>query len=341
MASKSKVGKRPPPKEDELSTEVALRAKLDDTGLTVAGRSRAVSALDRLLGGAIGIPAAALEGLRERQEIRNHFKGEALRIEGEKLLERLGVGGGLAEATARRIIGEEIQFQLNRESVWVAAIEHLQSQSSESVEDSGGDEIDADWINIFSSYSNHASSERLRSLWGRILAGEIRQPGSFAPSTLRVISELDAEIARSFEDVVKNRIDRQYVMKPKDLRNQELIKYSFLEECGLLQDVSMGFQLTKTVGDDGFVTMKTDNYFIRIKQELSKDLKYSGIRITRIGQQLCSILEWDEIGALTEFSSQLSPSSEVNLYRILDQSPDGHLRGTLVGELPTGTTLEK
>ena len=55
---------------DELGGEVSIRAQLDATGLTVGGKSRALAAADRLLGGLVGIPAAYLEGVRARVEAR-------------------------------------------------------------------------------------------------------------------------------------------------------------------------------------------------------------------------------------------------------------------------------
>lgn len=59
---------------DELSGEVAIRAHIDHTGLTVTGKSRFLAATDRLFGGIVGIPAEYFEGIRARLVARNTLR---------------------------------------------------------------------------------------------------------------------------------------------------------------------------------------------------------------------------------------------------------------------------
>jgi hypothetical protein len=72
-------------KGDELSGEVAVRAHIDPTGLTVAGKSRFLAATDRLLGGLIGIPAAYVEGIRARLEIKSSIRLEHIQAQGRAI----------------------------------------------------------------------------------------------------------------------------------------------------------------------------------------------------------------------------------------------------------------
>ena len=62
--------------EAQHSNDVSVRATITDSGLSVAARSRAITALDRLLGGFIGIPAALLERIHDR--LRNQSKRESI-----------------------------------------------------------------------------------------------------------------------------------------------------------------------------------------------------------------------------------------------------------------------
>ena len=98
--------------------------------------------------------------------------------------------------------------------------------------------MEEDWLNVFEKHAENASSDRLREMWGHILAGEIRNPGSFSLTTLRVIAELDREIAEGFEKAVKTRMAPGVLPKPPDLVGTALMELTFLEEVGLLQDVS-------------------------------------------------------------------------------------------------------
>jgi hypothetical protein len=56
-------------------------------------------------------------------------------------------------------------------------------------------------------YSASATTEELRSRWGRVLAAEVRRPGTFSGKVLRVVDELDAETAALFEQVCAHRVE--------------------------------------------------------------------------------------------------------------------------------------
>jgi hypothetical protein len=65
--------------KDELGGEIAIRAHIDKSGLTVGGKSRFLVATDRLLGGLMGIPASYVEGIRRSAEIREDARTEMTR----------------------------------------------------------------------------------------------------------------------------------------------------------------------------------------------------------------------------------------------------------------------
>jgi Protein of unknown function (DUF2806) len=49
-------------------------------------------------------------------------------------------------------------------------------------------EIEDDWLNFYAKLAEDKSSAELQQLFGRILAGEIRKPGSFSLKTLQLVS---------------------------------------------------------------------------------------------------------------------------------------------------------
>jgi hypothetical protein len=97
---------------------------------------------------------------------------------------------------------EKRKFE-NRAGTTRAAIDDLKHQPPE--EDATG-EVEEDWLNTFGRLAEEKSSEELQALFGRILAGEIRKPGSFSLRTLQFIANLskaDAEaITRLFPYVL-------------------------------------------------------------------------------------------------------------------------------------------
>ena len=63
----SSTGKSPTiaePQQDVLSQSVSLKAHIDQSGLTVTGKSRTLAAIDRLVGGCLGWFAEYVEGRR-------------------------------------------------------------------------------------------------------------------------------------------------------------------------------------------------------------------------------------------------------------------------------------
>jgi hypothetical protein len=185
-------------------------------------------------------------------------------------------------------------------------------------------EIEEDWMGLFAGYSDRASSERLRKLWGRILAGEIRKPGSFALSTLRVISEMDAEIALIFQEVVSLRISASHLLKPKVIRNEILRKWTFLEEVGLIQGVDGNLSYTYSGNPREFRTTFTNNYGLRIHfTEKKKSAAVSVVAITRAGRQIAEILPWDEVAALRAVADRMIDQvGGLELCRVIERGPD-------------------
>jgi len=48
-----------------------------------------------------------------------------------------------------------------------------------------------DWLNVFENEAVNISTEQMQSAFGKILAGEIRRPGSFSIRAVRLLAQLD------------------------------------------------------------------------------------------------------------------------------------------------------
>lgn len=301
---------------DELSGEVSFGVSYDSSGLSIKGKSRLLAAADRLLGGIVGIPAEAVEGVRRRVKLRAEQREEMIRLDARKAIEVLANVSDLGRATAGRFIEQELKKQANRDAVWSATEEALLALpapaapgESEHVA-ADGEDLDEDWLNIFSRHADDASSARLQQLWGRILAGEIRKPGSFAPTTLRVIAELDADIASAFQKWAALAIGGR-LLKPDELSGPLLDELTFLEEVGLLQDVNGMLSVTMTP-ENGFVVIIGEKYGLRARVAPGHPkASLPVIMVTRVGRQIAQILPRQEITALKEFGERLEKSGSV------------------------------
>lgn len=56
-----------------------------------------------------------------------------------------------------------------------------------------------EWISEFENQSRHKSSSAMRERFARLLAGEIKRPGTFSLRTIRLLGEIDEKIANIFK----------------------------------------------------------------------------------------------------------------------------------------------
>lgn len=293
---------------DPLGGELTVRAQIDQAGLTVAAKSRALNAIDRLIGAAIDILGSRVEGISGKQRATNAAREEVIRAAGAAVAEQIGANPDMATRAMEALLGNELRKQANREAVAAAAIEDL--RDPQRTVDATADEeaLDEDWLNVFGEYAERASSARLRDLWGRVLAGQVRKPGTFSLATIRVMAELDQEIAESFQDAVALRFVRSFIKKPENLKNELLVRLSELEESGFLQGVSGPVNIRVDVEETGFAFLANGSRGLRLYGPKGYTYQLDVIRITRVGQQIASLFpECDPAAPLRDLVPALSP----------------------------------
>ncbi|MBY3028856.1 DUF2806 domain-containing protein [Rhizobium leguminosarum] len=93
------------------------------------------------------------------------------------------------------------------------------------------DTVDADMINRWERYAGEATSDVIREKWGKVLASEIRAPGTFSRQTLRIIDEIDPDVARLFERLCQNRFGSWIPVVTAGISEHEVDE---LQHAGLL-----------------------------------------------------------------------------------------------------------
>ena len=97
-----------------------------------------------------------------------------------------------------RVIHKETRRQENIDNVTQIAAQQLSQEESVSNEP-----VDDDWTTRFFNIIEDISNEEMQVLWGRILAGEIKQPKSYSLRTLEVLRNLTFEEASTFSKVAQ------------------------------------------------------------------------------------------------------------------------------------------
>lgn len=299
---------------ERLDGDISISASIEKTGLTAAAKGRTFVAIDRLIGGTVDIFAARVEGIRNRELLKSQVQTTALQIAADRYLANVENVPDLARRGLGHMMREEARKQANREAVAEASIEQLTLPPPTSSPD--GDEagaeaaLDEDWLNAFCRHAEDASSERFQLLWGRILAGEIRKPGFFSRSTLRVISELDGTIAKVFETFAADRIDR-HLIRGESLNGSRLTDAGLLVGAGLLNDTG-GFMHLK-LHDRALI--HGDTQVLRLSAPPGVRSEFFIIPLSRAGYEIARILPHDETAALKRAEKFVQGDFNVTLCR--------------------------
>lgn len=307
-----------PSNRDERSLEVALT----ESGVKGATNSRFIAAVDRFFG-----------GFFDRWEQVSQAKAEA----------KIGLIRIEAEAAARRVAENHPEFgdalilrhlsesndgavrQLNRESVVREAYREviaLPPPVKDAAERSA-DPLNDDWLNILFRHSGDASSDDMRKLWGRVLAGEIVRPGSFSIKTLRYISELTPEVAKNFELECRYRILQGIVLGGDRNKYNYSLNMSF-EEFGLISGSETNTIQWVVTSEDGIYMFHCDGYSIVIRTDVSiRELGVRIMRFTKTGSEIVSLMESQGVDDVRMVADKILEQRDDKILCLTIHSRDG------------------
>jgi hypothetical protein len=191
----------------------------------------ASTAIGRLIGAATDVPVAAIEGfasrIRSETAAREKVKGALATAAADQVI----ATPELVERAAQRWAQRELRKQENLEAVARHAVEDLRNDPSS--DDVGPPS--PDFMDRLEGLAESASSDEMRTLFGRILAGEIRKPGSYSLMTLHVLSVMDGELA-GFVQLLKPLVSHQRLFTVGEFSEGPYqIATQRLNELGLLR----------------------------------------------------------------------------------------------------------
>ncbi|MCI2009118.1 MAG: DUF2806 domain-containing protein [Acetobacter peroxydans] len=224
------------------------------------------------------------------------------------------------EALMRRalvsVMGEAYRKQENKEAVVKECLKDIEGKE-ENVS-SNLDPLDKDWLDIFSSYAEKANTERTRQLWGRILSGEVRNPGQFSLKTLRLLSEIDKETANLFVEKARLVFDGYFIIVGEDEGGESFRDYSILEDAGILYGVSGGIELKIKNKKDDLLIYNIDGHVIEMK--VISEFAFLIYGLTRAAQDLLNIIDVqpNTIEKIKVFEDRIQKEYAVEEYKILE-----------------------
>ena len=210
----------------------------------------------------------------------------------------------LVEAAVQAWLPKELRRQENKAKVVEYAATDLSGEDEAT--NANKQDISDDWLNAFERYCEDASSDKMRQLWGRVLAGEVKSPGSFSKATIRFLSELDISIAKSFEAMSGRIIGSNLFVLDANNQNAELGELLELEAAGLISGVGGFLSWTPDLEEDGIFVLSGAQFGLvgHVSNNVAPSIQT--MTVTGVGQQITKILPApDERATLDEIAKGL------------------------------------
>lgn len=297
--------------DEEQSLIDLLKSKA--MGVSPSVETAFFKVLSKLCGGLLAVPAAHLRPFAQSIEDKTNARS----LVAQKLASAVA-DNAINDPELMRIardiyLPNELRKTANKIDVARIAVENFCPKEGDAL----NKEIDEDWFSAFMRFSEDASSERLQILFGRILAGEIVNPGTFSPSTLRTVSELTQEIAKDFEWAQQRRLDDEI------LRNYEVgenwVRLRRLRDTGLLSPIDGAIHAPPfSVNASGFgmwgIRDCHGNY-LNIVLSKPTNYKLPTVSFTSVGHEICKILPLpDTIPVMKRVAHMFSKNNVVQIH---------------------------
>ena len=262
--------------------------------------------------------------MRARASSRNRHKEVLQEIEQANEQQQLVARFDSNQSTVTRLLADKNRRQENREAVVADALDAICElpPPTDDATESPDASLDQDWLNYFASYAEKASSSDVRQLWGRILAGQVKRPGAFSLSALRVLSEIDAATSAKFQALVEFRLDNGELLAPEPLQGESLIEVVALEDLGLLQNAAAPFTRTiNLASNEESFAIALGDLVLRGVGAFAGGISWTVIPLTRAGRQIADILPWNQEGAIRRLADRLQGKLDIDLHILTDRAP--------------------
>ena len=149
-----------------------------------------------------------------------------------------------AASVKRNRIAQEVRAEVNVSKALLSAEAGLEDDPQTPPER----KVDDDWLFRWRDAASVVSAEELQTLWGRVLAGEIKSPGSFSLRTLEFLKNLSHEEALQITKMSPFVINRDALLRDNKLLDSLGITLDFLlniQDLGILFGVdALGIEQT-------------------------------------------------------------------------------------------------
>jgi hypothetical protein len=170
------------------------------TGIPAPIRKNAAKAFGRLCTAAVEYPIALIEGATAERRAESRARVKLIDASATQIAEQMQTNPEYARAAAAKFAHRIIRERVNIDQICAIAAADLKSEplAIATEEETEASPISEDLLNVLESEAAQMSSEQMHRLFGKILAGEIRRPGSYSIKTIKLIAQVDNRAASLF-----------------------------------------------------------------------------------------------------------------------------------------------
>jgi len=193
----------------------------------------------------------------------------------------------LVKRVSTRMAYQEITKQENIEEIVNSAYESLQD-----VHEVVDGEVSREWMCRFIDAAGDISTEELRKIWSKVLAGEVLQPSSFSLRTLECLRNLDVLDAKIFERLCNFVVSNRFVVNDIDFLRSHGMSYDdilHLDESGLLNSSGM-ISFKKEIDTEPKILIDFGDYILMAKSNERSTVSLQIFPLTEAGRELSSIV---------------------------------------------------
>lgn len=231
---------------------------------------------------------------------------------------------------AERILQQETKRQQNLDSI--AQRSYALLKGGEKIPD---EPVDEDWVLRFLSYAQDISSEQMREIWAKILAGKIKHPQQCSLRTLECLHNLSQEEAQLFQRLSQFFVDggtnaflpQEFsLLKRFNMPHSDIMK---LDECRLIYSQPLlSFDLSFENKSEAMVFFSNVVLKFDVKDESGSSrptkLSLGCYPLTETGMDLLRIINWknndDFVVAYAKILREKHTDFEITMHRIIKRA---------------------
>ena len=337
--------------EGEGSTNLDTIADLvSSLNLPIWIARNASKAFRQLCSAAVEWPSAFFKGKASERHAISEANTKITEAVTNQIIQQMQVPPEYAQIAVSKHIEKIIGEQLNLDKISAIAADELKNSESgnptnpdtsepnkeqstdptnQGTNNSEEKTIDDDWLNHFETEARQKSTEEMQLRFGRILAGEIRQPGSYSIKAVKLLGELDQNTAALFKRLCSacvvfgvfgipngdHVIDARVPSLGGNAGSNALSKYGFsfgqlniLNEYDLIiSDYNSWYDCNMCVVNKAKPVLLPfqyqERYWILLpspQQGNKSELRLSGVALSRVGRELFRIVDQDPMPEYTE-----------------------------------------